>query len=422
MTNRYVRAIFAVSLLCATAGASTLIWTAAAQAADKLSAAVGKPLSDAVKSAQAGDLAGALASVKIAQAVTDRTPFEDYKINSILAYIAINMKDYDTATTATEASADSPALPDEDKQKTYYNAVLLSSAAKHYQKAITYGQDLATLNGVDDKIEAQLAVDYYELKDMAHAQQTAQKAIDMAKAAGKPADPNSLRIVMQSEASQNNQAGAEQTLETLAVTQNDLPSWHSLIELALGTKGMKDVDAFYLFRLKLLIGAMQGDDYNTLAGVAAQLGYPTEAANVLQQGVTAGKVSSGGELLAKSRKDAAADERMLPAIAAQAEKSKTGEQDIKLAEDYWGYGRFADAEVAAHRAIAKGGMKDPAEGPLLLGALQVAQAKYADAIQTLGQVDGSAAKQKVAHLWSLYAQSKQPQAAAAPAPAPAPAK
>ncbi len=420
MTNRYARAAFAASLLCATAGASTLIWTATAQAADKLSADVGKPLQDAVKSAQAGDWAGAVASVKIAQAVTDRTPFDDYKINSILAYIAINMKDYDTATTATEASADSPAMPDEDKQKTYYNAVLLSSAAKHYQKAITYGQDLATLNGVDDKIEAQLAVDYYELKDMAHAQQMAQKAIDMAKAAGKPADPNSLRIVMQSQASQNNEAGAEQTLETLAVTQNDMPSWHSLIELALGTKGMKDVDAFYLFRLKLLIGSMQAaDDYNTLAGVAAQLGYPTEAANVLQQGITAGKVSSGGELLAKARKDAAADERMLPAIAAQAEKSKTGEQDIKLAEDYWGYGRFADAEAAARRAMSKGGLKDPAEGPLLLGASQVAQAKYADAIQTFGQVDGSAAKQKVAHLWSLYAQSKQPQSAAAPAPAPA---
>jgi len=181
----------------------------------------------------------------------------------------------------------------------------------------------------------------------------------------------------------------------------------------------------YLFRLKVTAGAMtDAEDYKVLASLAEQLGYPTEAVDVLQKGISSGKLSSGeaGELLSKGRKDAAQDERMLPQIAAQAEKSKTGEQEAKLGEDYYGYGRYADAETAARAAMAKGGLKDPGEGPLLLGAALVGQGKFDDAAQAFSQVAGSPSKLKVAHLWSLYAQAKSKKAGgAAPPPATPPA-
>ena len=123
--------------------------------------------------------------------------------------------------------------------------------------------------------------------------------------------------------------------------------------------------------------------------------------------------------LAKDRRDAATDERSLPQIAASAERSPTGEQEVKLGEDYWGYGRYADAETAARAAMAKGGLKTPWEGPMLLGAAEVAQGKYADAIQTLSQVSGTPAVMRTAHLWSLYAQAKQGSASASAKTAPA---
>jgi hypothetical protein len=139
--------------------------------------------------------------------------------------------------------------------------------------------------------------------------------------------------------------------------------------------------------------------------------------NVLQQaGNVSGKAS---ETLRKSRSDAASDERQLPSIAASAAKSKKGQEDVKLAEDYWGYGRFADAEAAARSAISKGGMKDPAEGTLILGMALAAQGKYDAAIQTFGEVNGNDAARKTAHLWTLSAQMKKGPAAPAAAPAPA---
>ncbi|MGN6515135.1 MAG: tetratricopeptide repeat protein [Rhizomicrobium sp.] len=375
----------------------------------KVGKAVGEQLLAAQKAMAANDWAGALADVKQAQAVPDQNAYETYEINKFLAIIAIQTKDYATAATASEAAADSPAMPDEEKKDMYHNALLLAVQAQQYDKAVVYGQQLAQINALDDSLSAALAQAYYYLKDMANAQKYAQQSIDMAKAAGKPANQTAMEIVMSAQAQNNNQAGAEATLEQLALQYNDPHNWGTLINVALGTKGIKDQDALYLFRLRQTTGAMSDpSDYSLMGTLAEQLGYPQEAVKVLEAGIAAGKVTSGqvGTTLTKARHDAAQDQRALAQIAAAAAKSKSGEQDVKLAEDYWGYGRFADAEAAARAAISKGGLKDPSEGQMILGLALTAQGKYAEAQTTFGSVSGSAARMKAAHLWSLYAQAK----------------
>jgi hypothetical protein len=279
---------------------------------------------------------------------------------------------------------------------------------------------LQALNALDETTELLLAQDYYFTDDFPHALQYAQMAVDAAKAAGKPPSEAALEIVMSAQAKMNNQSGAQETLESYALNYNKPDSWSQLVDLALSTKGARNIDYLQLLRLKLLIpDAARSEDYSSLATVANQLGYPTEANNTLQKGISSGKITAAqaGPTLAQARNGAAIDERSLGEIAKQAEKSKNGEQDIKLAEDYWGYGRYADAETAARRAIAKGGLKDPGEGPLLLGMLLAVQGKYDDAVQTLSQVSGSAVRTKTAHLWSLYAQAQKMHAQAATPPA-----
>jgi hypothetical protein len=430
--KRIVRAAFTASLLCAAASASSLLGAATVLAADsksdeKVSPAVGKQLMDAKKAIEAKDYATALASVKAAQAVPDRTLIDDYRINQFLAIVAFNLKDIPTATTAMEAAADSPAMPAEDKPATYRNAFGLAAAAKQYDKAIAYGLALEALAPLDDSTDLQVALIYYNMKDAAHAQQYAQKAIDLDKAAGKQPDPDALRIVMNGQVQKNDMSGIEASLENLVLADPDhaAASWRDLVNLAFQDKGANEIDAMFLYRLKVLAGAMtDADDYTTLASSDEEFGYPTEAVDILQKGIASGKVSSGqvAEQLAKERKDAALDSRELPEAVAGAAKSKNGEADVKLGEDYWGYGRFADAEAAARRAIAKGGLKHPSEGLLLAAAALVAQGKYAEGIQAFAQISGTPATMKVAHLWTIYAQGKQKQAPAPAAPAPAPAK
>ena len=163
------------------------------------------------------------------------------------------------------------------------------------------------------------------------------------------------------------------------------------------------------------------DRMNDAAAIALHLGYPAEAKSILEDGIAKGKLRNHGRTaaqLAKARRDTLADKRALRGIAAAANRSRGGEQEVKLAEDYWGYGRYADATAAAQAGIAKGHLKDASEGSFILGISLIAQGKYADGRTALAKVDGSAARAKAAHLWDLYAQSKMPQTAAAtPAPA-----
>lgn len=423
MRKTFVRAAFAAALLLSTAGAVITIMPGAAHAQEgKVSRDVGKPLSEAIKAAQANDFKTAMEKVQEAQAVSDKTDFDQYKINEILAYIAVSTKDFATAATAYEAMADSPVMPAEAAKTTLRNAILLAGNEKQWQKVTSYCKRLEALNGMDDKTYAVEAQAYYFTNDFANAQASAQKSVDAAKAAGKSPDQAALEIIMSAQAKSNNQTGAVETLEQLALTFGGAENWGKLTDVALGTKGMSELDALFIYRLRFFTGATtSADDYASAASIALEKGFPTEAQALFEKGFANG-LSRGGrtaEEYAKARSGAHVDEASLKSIAAAAEKAKAGEQDVKMAEDYWGYGRYADAAEAAARGVAKGGTKVPGEGNLILGISLAAQGKYPEAREALAKVDGSAARSKAAHLWDLYAQYKSKPATAATAPAPA---
>jgi predicted Zn-dependent protease len=400
-----IRAAFVATLLCTAASV-----VAPAQAADKLGREVGPPIVAAQKALQAGDYATALAKVKEAQAVADKTPYEDYIVNTFLAQVYIQQKDYADATGPLEAAADSPAIPDDQKQSTYFNAFQLAFQAKHYAKAIGYGQQLQALKPLDPLASAMMAQAYYETKDTANAQKFAKMSVDASKAAGQTPNEFASAMLLQGQATSHDDAGVKAGLEDMALNYNKPNTWSELVDMTLNGKNVKDIDVVYLLRLKMLMPeAMRETDYQALASGADQFGYSTEAYDVLQKGIARGKITTAqaGPELAHARSGAAADQKSLGSIAASAEKAKTGKEDFQLAEDYWGYGRFADAETAVRRAISKGGLKDPSQGPMLLGMTLVAQGKYDEGIQTLSQVSGSPTRNSTAHLWSLYAQAQK---------------
>lgn len=419
MKIRIAAAVFALAALCVSAGSPAIA------AGPKLSNAVAKPLVDAQKLLQSGDAQGALAKVKEAQAAGgEHTDYDNYVINAMMLQCYVKLNDMADADVAAEAAAESPAMPDDQKQMVVHVALQLSAQQQHWQKTIAYGQQLAGTPGLDEPAVADLAVAYYNTGDMAHAQQYAQQDIDMAKAAGQPPNQTALQIVMNAQVKQNNQAGAAQTLEQLAMSSGDPRAWGELINNSLGTAGMNDTYFLDICRLLDFSGVIsQPDDYLQLARAAAQGGYPAEAVKVFEQGIAAGKITQAqaGATLRKARGDAAADARDLPQFAKAAEHAKTGEQDVKMAEDYWGYGRYADAEAAARRALAKGGLKSPAEGQLMLAMSIAAQGRTDEAITAFGQVTGNAAALRTAHLWTIWLQSKK-QPAAQPAAAQAPAQ
>ena len=421
MTKSFIRAAFTAALL-ATAAATTMTATAAiaadTKAADtnKVGAAVGKPLVVAQKALQTNDYQTALTAVQEAQAVPDQTPYETYVINKFLSVIYIDLKDYPKATATAEAAADSPAMPDEDRHDIVHNALVLAAQANQYQKVLTYGQQLEKINALDDTTLTMVAVAYYSQKDETNAQKYAQMALDAAKAGGKKPPQNALIIIGNIQGKTNPEA-ARKSLEQLVLSGGDLGDWNRLVNDAVGEKGLSNFDALNLYRLLYLQGAMQSaDDYNFMGSLAESQRESTEAVKVFEAGVNAGKISAGdaNAKMGKARSEAAADEKILSSVIVAARNGKRGEDDMQVAQDLWGYGRYAEVESLSRDAQAKGGAKDPGEIVVLLGMAQAAQGNYAAAQATLAQVTGSPGRMRTAHLWSLYAQSKQ-QGAATPA-------
>jgi hypothetical protein len=427
MNKNLVRAALAVCLLGSAAAISpafsmggTPTSTPPAKAAPgaKVSAPVGKLLQPAQAAMQANDFAGALVLIKQAQALPDQTPFDTYTINNFLANASIGLKDYDTADTAYEAMADSPALPDADKQTTLHNATLLAAQAKHYDKTIKYGTAYIALGGPPDAtIISTLAQAYYFTNDFANAEAMAQKGID-ATPAGEAPNRGALEILMGAQIKAKHQDQAAETLEKIVTYYDDADEWSQVIDFSLGVHGIKDVDAVHIYRLRMASKASGSpEDYTIAASLALSVGYPVEAEAIMQAGLAAGKVNQGTKPFAEASQRAAADRKTIAGFDGIAKKAATGELDLKLAETYIGYARYADAAEAARRALQKGGPKtDANEANMVLGEALLMQGMTADAVTAFNNVkNASPGMTKAQHIWLLYANRKT--AAAAPAPA-----
>src|SRR5258705_13183495 len=99
---------------------------------------VGKPLNAAMKLVDTKDFAGALAKVREADAVMDKTPFEEYQVTKYMRFIAINqaMPDYAAATVAYNRQIASGGAPDAEKPNMYNVAMRLNYQAMDYKNVI----------------------------------------------------------------------------------------------------------------------------------------------------------------------------------------------------------------------------------------------------------------------------------------------
>ena len=419
MKTSLVRAALAVCLLSSASvlmGAIPTTALAAAQSAAPAPPLVSKPvgliLDAARKLMVAGDYATAKATVLQAQALPGRTPIDDYEIDNFLGNIAIKLNDHPTADVEFETMAESPVIPDSDKPATLRIATLLANEAHHFDKAIKYGAAFLALGGPpDDLVLATMSEAYYYTNDFANAETYGKKAIAAAPA-GKAPNQSALEVIFGSQVKLKREADALVTLETLVTYYDDPADWGQLINTALATRGIKDIDALFLYRLGFATKASNsGADYGLIATLAVSIGYPVEAQAVMDEGLATGKLNNSGKTaaqLADVRSRAAKDRASIASFDAMAAKSATGELDVKLAEDYYGYGRYADAEAAARRGIGKDGPKtDLNEANMVLGMSLAMEGKGADAVAAFNNVkSNSAAMMKAQHLWILYAGRK----------------
>src|SRR5579863_6599422 len=319
MTSKQFRAPLMAALFAASASVALLASPALA-ATPKLTTAVNNALAEAQKAANGGDLAAANAAIAKARAVATRTDYDDYMINTVTIAVAVKGQDMATAETAAEAAADSPAVPEDQKPNALRTALILANNQKHYDKSVTYAKQLVTTNPTDPVTQTAITQAFYLAKDFPDALSFTQKRIDSEKAAGKQSDRATLQIMLDIQVAMKDEAGAERTLEQLVAQFNDPADWTQMIDVALSSKGLRDVEVIWLGRLIFLSGATPSkQDVDLFGSTASHLTFFGDA-QVAQQ--------HGGSGFPDPTARADADKKTIPAQIA-AESKQNGNYSAK---------------------------------------------------------------------------------------------
>jgi len=402
------RAVMAALIAAASATAVTVLTPAYAAApkkddkkdeAPKVRAAVGKALNDAMKLVDTKDFAGALVKVKEADAVMDKTPFEEYQVAKFFGFIAINqpMPDYAAATVAYNREIASGGAPDAEKPAMYNIAMRLNYQSMRYPDVIKNAAELQKLQPLDDTGSLILIQSYYNTNDFENSAKEAKAELAAKTAAGMKPSEDVLGLLLNAQIKIKDEAGARQSLDQLAMVSAKPEVWGQVMDFAVGTPGITDHQLLNLYRLSMLTGTMKDTDYAAMATIDLQNGLPKEAIAILNKG------NKTGDLLNQANGLAARDEQSLPALAAEAAKQTNGEVDVKLGESYYTYGRYDDAIAALQKGIQKGGLKDAADAQTTLGIVLLAAGKRQEALDAFDKAaaaNGSGGQ--VAHVWTLY--------------------
>jgi tetratricopeptide (TPR) repeat protein len=383
----------------------------------KVGAKVGKPLQEAITDGQSKKWPDALAKLREAQAVPDKTPFEEYKINEILGWVSINQKQYPEAAAAFEKTLNGGFLSADEADKRVRDVADLYLQAKQQSKAIEYLQRWLKAHPNDMDRTALLGQSQLQSGQARQAKETFEGLVSSAEKAGQRPKEDWLQFLYRIDTQLNDNPGRldKATLTVVEKLVRYYPSptyWEAMLNgLSMQIRQQTNADGakFQLYRLMLDVGALKtSDDYIEMAQLANSFGFPGEAQNILTAGFN-NKVLGVGDskerenrLLASMKKSADTDRASLPALDKKARAATTGQEDAAVGEAYLGYGEDAQAIDALERGLKKGGVNRPELAQMALGIAYVHSKQKEQAKAAFKQVPANSDLGRIASLWVLH--------------------
>lgn len=384
--------------------------SAYAAAKDKqVSAKVGKPLKEALDLANAGKLKDALAKAQEASSAPGKTPYDDYKVNEVMAYIAVKLGDYATAAKAYESTLQSGELPADQVKERISQLTKMYYQLNNYPKAIQYGSQYLKDGGNDTMVALLVAQAYYQQKDYPKAIDASQTLIKMANQAGQPVKEEWLQLLMNCQIRAEKEDDAVVTLEQLVTKYPSQQYWKSLLSYVQTHGASSDRKNLEVYRLKYVNGVLTDSEYVDMAQLSMALGFPGDAKTVLEKGFSTKVLGVGANkdrenrLLKLAIDNSTTDQKSLPAFEKEASAAANGDNDVKLGLAYASYGNNDKAIEAISRGLKKGNVKAPDEAHLMLGIAYVNAKRTADAISEFKAVPADSKLAGVARLWIIQA-------------------
>jgi hypothetical protein len=384
---------------------------AGAASAQALRPEVGKPLQQAGDLLKAGKAKEALAKVREADAVPNKTTAEQMTIERMRGAAAQRAGDTASAIKAFETVY---AKTTGAEQAQAAEALAFAySQAKDWPKTSEWARKAQQLGGNSAQLKQLLAYVQSQSGDYAAIARDSAAAIAAAEQAGrKPGEDDLLRLADASQR-QNNQAQYSATLEKLVLHYPKKDYWSAYLARIQRKPGFADRLGLDVMRLKLANGLIATpDEYMEMAQLALQAGLPHEAKQIVDKGFSAGVLGTGAEaerhkrLQALTEKQVAEASGGIAAEAAEAAQAKDGNALVKVGYAYVTMGQPDKGLPMIEQGIAKGGLKRPDDAKLRLGMAQLRAGNKARAMQTLRGVGGKDGTADIARLWITQAGSQ----------------
>jgi len=389
----------ALTLTLALAG-----WLAVA-GAQGLRPEVGKPLQQAGDMLKAGKAREALAKVREAESVPNRTPAEQLTIDRMKAAAAQRAGDTATAVQALEAVAAKVSGTElgqiaEQLASAYAQSRNNGKAQEWLNRAIQAGNNSATVKQLQSYLQS-ASGDYGAIAKEAGA------AVAAAEAAGRRPEEGDLLRLADAQQRTGNSAANITTLEKLVMNHPKKEYWNAYLGRLPRKSGFSDRFALDVMRLKLASGTLvKADEFMEMGQLALQAGLPAEAQRIVEQGFKSGALGAGAEAARQQRlrdlavKQLGEQKAAIANQASEADNQKTGDDLVKVGYAYVSLGEADQGIALIQKGIAKGGLKRPEDAKMRLGMAQLQSPKAkAAATQTLRSVKGSDGVADIARLW-----------------------
>lgn len=376
--------------------------------AQSLRLEVAKPLQQAGELLKAGKTKEALAKVREADAVPNKTAHEQLTIDRMRGAAAQRAGDNATAIQAFEAMYASGKLSGAEQAQVAESLAFAYSQTKDVAKAQAWIAKAQQAGSTSPQLKQLQAYLQGQSGDYGAIARDAAAAVSAAEQAGqRPAEADLLRLADAYQRTNNPAYNA--TLEKLLALYPKKDYWAAYLARLPRKPGFADRYALDVMRLKLASGTMtKTEDFMEMAQLALQAGYPAEAKKIVERGFAAGALGSGAEADRHKRlrdlalKQDAESSATIAARATEAAAAKDGNALVQAGYGYVTMGEVDKGIALIEQGIAKGGLKRPEDGKLRLGMAQLQSGKgKAKAQQTLRSVQGSDGSADIARLWIL---------------------
>ena len=395
-------------LACALLFAGFAAATPVAVQAQGVRPEVGKPLQAASALVKQRKGREALAEVAKAEAVPNRTAYENQVIAQMKAAAAAVSGDHDATIRANEAMLSTGKVSGREALTAIQAIAVAYYQKKDYGDAAKWTQRYFKEGGSDPAMRNMLLQSYYLGNDC----NSVNRMLGGAEESSRRVSEEELQILANCYLRQKDTGGYVSTIEKLVVHYPKKQYWTDLLSRVQKKPGFSDRLGVSVYRLKLATGNISAaGEYMEMAQLALQAGVPAEAKSIMDRGYKEGVLGKGDQAERQQRLVALIDKSLAESKAKreaeekEALAAKDGNQLVNIGLNYVYEGQADKGFKLIEQGIRKGGLKRPEDAKLRLGEAQLQFGQRSRGVQTLREVKGNDGTADIARLWVLHARA-----------------